>query len=319
MPKNIFKSLFFSLTFILSSNSVFSQNEVGKIAFSLLMPEQIEHFDQNSLTKLESKIIQATTHVGISGKGFYSDFILYPVISFNELESQSQTMKNMVSIGIDLGLYIKSVSDGRIYASYSQTLVGVGTSKNNALVNALNDFNPKNKQVSDFFTNAATKITNYFNDKCDDFISKADAYAKMGEYDEAIGLLMSIPNISSTCYNKVKNKAIETYKLHMNKNCSQTMLQANSKKAIGEYEQALSILTIIDPTTSCYKEARDMINKIETEIKTKQQKEDAEIAKLIANEIELEKYRLNSIKEIAIAYYSREPASYNYYDIVIKR
>jgi hypothetical protein len=319
ITKNFLNTLFVSLTILLFSSAVYAQNEVGKIAFSLLMPNEIDHFDQNSLTKLETKILDATTNVGIAGKGFYSDFVLYPVVSFNEMESQSQTMKNMVSVSLDLGLYIKSVSDGRIYASFTQTLVGVGTSKNNALTNALNDFNTKSKNISDFFINAATKITNYFNEKCDDFISKADALSKMGRYDEAIALLMSIPNISQGCYNKVKSKAVETYKLHMNKNCNETMLLANSKKAIGDYSLALSTLTLIDPTTSCYKEAKEIITKIEQEIKNQRQKDEAETAKLIASEVELEKYRMNSIKEIALAYYAKEPVTYNYYDIVMKK
>jgi hypothetical protein len=301
------------------TNNIFSQSQIGNIAFSLVMPDEIDGFDQNQLVKLESKIIQATTNVGVAGKGFYSDFILYPTVTINEIENHSQSMKNTISISIDLGIFIKSVADGRIFSSYSKTLVGVGTNKNSALNNALNDFDPKAKDISDFYVNAADKILKYFESKCDDFISKADSYAKMGKYDEAIGLLMSIPNISSTCFNKVKTKSIEIYKLHLNKTCNSLVLSAKGLYANGEVESAIKTLCLIDPTSQCFNEAKDLLSKIEKELKEKEKEEFKTKLKIYQDEFELEKLRISAIKDIAIAYYSRNPSIYNYYDIVIKK
>jgi tetratricopeptide (TPR) repeat protein len=304
----------FSLT-----NSLYSQSVIGNIAFSLVMPEEINGFDQNQLSKLESKIIQATASVGIAGKGFYSDFILYPVVTLNEIESHSQSMKNTISYSIDLGIFVKSVADGRIFSSYSKTLNGVGTNKSSALNNALNDFDPKSKDLYDFYVNTGDKILKYFESKCDDFISKADSYAKMGKYDEAIGLLMSIPNISSNCFNKVKTKSIEVYKLHLNKTCNSIILSAKGFYANREIESAIKTVCLIDPTSQCFKEAKEFLNTIEKDLKDKEKEEFQTNLKIYQDEIELEKIRIAAIKEIAIAYYSQKPSNYNYYDIVIKK
>jgi hypothetical protein len=309
---------FILLIFIISTfslNKLFSQNEVSKIAFSLVMPDEIDGLDNNQLSKLESKIIQATSNIGIAGKGFYSDFIIYPTVTFNEVESHSQSMKNTVSYSIDLGIFIKSVSDGRIFSSYSKTLIGIGTNKNSALNNALNDFDPKSNDISVFYTKAAEKIINYFESKCDDFISKADSYSKMGKYEEALGLLMSIPNISSKCYTKVKIKSIEIYKLHLNKTCNSQLLAAKGYYTNRDIESAIQIICLIDPTSNCYKEAKELLNTIEKNITKKENEEFQLKLKLYQDEFELEKLRISAIAKIAVAYYSKQSINYNYIDI----
>jgi hypothetical protein len=316
MKKFILFSFFIHISI---ANNTFCQSEIGNIAFSLVMPNEIDGFDQNQLTKLESKIIQATANVGIAGKGFYSDFIIYPVVTLNEIEDHSQAMKNTISYSIDLGIFVKSVADGRIFSSFSKTLNGLGTTKNAALNNALNDFDPKNKDIIEFYEKTGEKIIKYFESKCDDFISKADSYAKMGKYDEAIGLLMSIPNISSNCFNKVKAKSIEVYKLHLNKTCNSLILAAKGSYTNRDLESAIKTISLIDPTSTCYNEAKEFLNTIKKDLKEKEKAEFQTNLKIYEDELELEKIRIEAIKEIAISYYSQKPSSYNYYDIVIKK
>lgn len=316
MKKIIFLSIIVHLFF---TDFSFCQSEVGNIAFSLVMPDEIDGFDQNQISKLESKIIQATSSVGIAGKGFYSDFILYPTVTLNEIESHSQSMKNTISYSVDLGIFVKSIADGRIFSSYSKTLNGIGTTKNAALNNALNDFNPKSKDINDFYVKTGDKIAKYFESKCDDFISKADSYAKMGKYDEAIGLLLSIPNISSNCFNKVKTKSIEVYKLHLNKTCNSLILTSKGFYTKRDLESAIKTICLIEPTSECFIEAKDFLNTIDKELKENEKEEFKTKLKIYQDELELEKIRISAIKEIAIAYYTKNPSTFNYFDIVIKK
>jgi hypothetical protein len=296
-----------------------SQNMAGNIAFSLVMPDEIDNFNENNLLKLEAKIIEATSKVGVAGKGFYSDFIIYPVVTINELETLSSSMKNMKTVSYDLALFIKSQSDNRIFASYSTTLTGVGSSENAAIVNAIKDFNTDNPEIQDFFEKGAKKIVTYFDNNCDMFVSKADSYSSMGEYEKSLALLMAIPNLSSSCFNKVQSKSISIYKLMINKNCESIILKANSLKASGNFQEALSMLTLIDPISSCYDESKKIINLIETKIEELRKENKTAQDESKRQELEFEKYRLNIIKEIAEVYYAKNPVTYNYYDVVIKK
>lgn len=303
---------------LLKMNNAYTQNSVGNIVFSLVMPSEIQGFDENQLIKLESKIIQATTTIGIAGKGFYSDFILYPTVIVNDIENHAQSMKNTVSYSIDLGLYVKSISDGRIYSSFSKTLIGIGPNQRSALNNALNDINPLDKEFSIFFTQTSEKIISYFEAKCEAIISKADDLAKMGKYDEALALLMSIPNVSANCYKEVKRKSIEVYKLYLNKTCQTQLLLANGLYTNRNINEAIKTICKIDPTTDCFQDAKTFLTKIENDLNAKEKEEYNQSLKLYQDELELEKLKLAAIKEIAIAYYTKQPTNYNYYDVIIK-
>lgn len=293
-----------------------AQNELGTIAFALVMPDKIEKFDQNQFLKLESKIIQAAANVGIAGKGFYSDFVLYPVVTFNDLEVNSQSMKTQYSLSIEFGLFIKSIADGRIYASYSETLTGIGSSEYSALSNALNGLNPKSKILSVFFQDAVSKIIEYVDSKCDDFISKADAQAKMGKYEESIALLMSIPDCVPKCFEKVKNKSIEIYKLHLKKSCNALILSIKGNIATGAINEVISELNLIDPTSPCYEEADELVEKLKRDLDKKERMVFEREMEVYKSELELAKLKINNMKEIALAYYKSKPTMYNYYEVV---
>jgi len=314
--KKIFFATLLSICFFSKLNS---QNLVGNIAFSLVMPDEIEKFNETNLLKLEAKIIEVTSKVGIAGKGFYSDFIIYPVVTLNENETLIGSMKNMKTISYDLSLFIKSQPDNRIFASYSTTLTGVGTSENTAIVNAIKEFNTGNSELQNFFETGAKKIITYFDNNCDMLVSKADSYAGMGEYEKSLALLMAIPNLSTTCFNKVQSKSVSIYKLMINKNCESILLQVNSLKASGDYNRSLSILTLIDPTSSCHSEAKKIISEIESKIDV-EYKENRNIEKeRVYQALEFEKFRLTIVKEIAEVYYAKNPVTYNYYDVLIKK
>ena len=313
------KIFFITLVSVCFLTKINGQNLAGNISFSLVMPEEIENFNETNLLKLEAKIIEATSKVGIAGKGFYSDFIIYPVVTLNEKETLTSSMKNMKTISYDLSLFIKSQPDNRIFASYSTTLTGVGTSDNTAIVNAIKDFDTGNPELENFFETGSKKIIAYFDNNCDILVSKADSYAGMGEYEKSLALLMAIPNLSTNCFKKVQSKSISIYKLMLNKNCESLLLQANSYKASGEYNRSLSMLTLIDPTSSCHGEAKKIISEIESKIDS-EIKENRIIEKERVNkELEFEKFRLTIIKEIAEVYYAKSPVTYNYYDVLIKK
>ena len=308
-------SLISFLFIVFHSNEQITSDQVGNITFSLVMPESIEGFDDNLMLKLESKIIQATSKVAIAGKGFYSDFILYPVVTFSEDNSSNFGNKKLYSKKINLDLFIKSISDGRIFSSYSQSLIGVGENENFALINSLNEFNPQSSDVERFFSSSCDKIINYFNANCDYFIGKSDALAKMGKYDEAIALLLSIPNLSAKCHTKIKDMSIEVYKQYINKECKVLLNKSYAEKSSKNYQAALVSLANIDTSANCYTDSQVMMKEIEKSLDQDEKKKwETELMKY-NNLVEIEKIKINAMKEIAVAYYNSIPNTVNYYHI----
>jgi len=52
-------------------------------------------------------------------------------------------------------------------------------------------------------------------------LKKSDSYVKMQQYEQALGLLMSVPEEVSSCYNQIQDKAIEAYKAYQTQRCSE--------------------------------------------------------------------------------------------------
>tara|TARA_Y100000385_G_C12967209_1_gene582390 strand:+ start:37 stop:984 length:948 start_codon:yes stop_codon:yes gene_type:complete len=307
------------VSIFISSFSLFSQaeNNVGELTFSLVMPDQIDGLNYNSLAKLENKIIQSATKYGICGKGLFSDFIIYPVITYNDGETVSG-MKNIIVKEMDFSLHIKSVSDNKIFASYGKTLTGAGKSASSACNNAINEIRISDKGLSDFYIRANKKILAYYESRCDIIISKADVLAKMEKFDEAFAILMSIPAQSTDCYSKIKKKSIQVYKSYLDKECKSILMKAKSSKANGYNIDALRLASQIDPSSSCFSEAKQIIKQIESDIDAEEQKQWDLQLKIYDDAIELEKIRIEAIKEIAKSYYESKPTTFNYYDIYIE-
>jgi chaperonin cofactor prefoldin len=83
------------------------------------------------------------------------------------------------------------------------------------------------------------------------------------------------------------------YKKYQSILCSQNLTKAKASIAINNYSEALEALEIIDPSSSCYSEVEKLIAQISSKVDRKEKQE-----------VELEKQRIDAIKEIGKAYYS---------------
>ena len=57
-----------------------STNDIGKIALSVVMPENVENLDVAQLSKLETRISLIVTKYGLAASGYNSNFVIYPKI-----------------------------------------------------------------------------------------------------------------------------------------------------------------------------------------------------------------------------------------------
>lgn len=310
---------YITIIFALVINNVVSAQSQNKsqLTFSLIMPDEVEGINQNALVKLENKIIQSATKYGICGKGLHSDFIIYPVLTFDN-SALSSGMQEMVVVDIDFTLHIKNINDNKIFSSYSKTLTGASKTKNSAIKNAFNEIRISDKYIQEFYELAENKIYKYYKANCENIIAKADVLAKMQKFEEAFGVLMSIPAEVNDCYEKIKKKSITIYKAYLNKECKSIMINSKSEKAKSYYFSALNLAAQIDPSSSCYKEAQGMIKDIENIINAEEKKQWELQLKKYSDEIELEKIRINAVKEMAKSYYESQPDTINYYDIYIE-
>jgi hypothetical protein len=305
--------LFFSVLNIAKAQT----NDVGKIALSVVMPENVDGLDISQLSKLESKIIQITTKAGLSASGFSQNFVIYPKFAIYETNVVEGGMQNITVVTAELSLYIKQISNNMLFASVSKSLKGSGKTKELAITNAISQIPVSDKEFLSFIQSGKQKIIAYYEANCDDIIKKADSQIKMQDFEQAFGLLMSIPEEVASCYDKILNKAIETFKSYQNQLCTELLQQAKARSAAMDYDGALEILAKIDPSSKCYGEQQSLFKSIENKISAEVKKQWDFEMKQYNDAVGLEKQRINAIKEVAVAYYKSQPTTVNY-NVLIK-
>jgi hypothetical protein len=294
-----------------------SSSDVGKISISVVMPENVEGLDISQLSKMETKITQIVNSVGLAGNGNNNNFVIYPKFAIYESDMVEGGMQNINVVKCEWSLFIKQVDNNIIYASISIPLKGYGKEKGNAITDAISKINTNTKEFSSFIQTGKKKILDYYNLKCQDIITKSESLVKMQDYEQAIGLLMSVPEEVS-CYNKIQEKTIDAYKSYQNQKCITQLQEAKTTLAKNQYQEALDILSLIDPSTKCFTETQLLIKKAEVKVDAQAKTQFALRMKIYNDTIALEKQRIQAAKEMAIEYYRNQPKPADNYLLIVR-
>ena len=288
-----------------------SSSDVGKIALSIIMPENIDGLDVSQLSKLETKITNIVSSLGLAASGYNNNFVIYPKFAIYETNVVEGGMQNITVVTCELSLFIKQVDNNILFSSLSKQVKGSGSNKTTAITNAISKVPTNDPQFKTFIETGKSKIVEYYESKCSDIITKSESLVKMQDYEQALGLLMTVPDEVS-CYNKVQQKSIEAYKAYQNQKCTVQLQEAKTQIATNNYSSALNILSRIDPSTTCFKESQTLVNNAAEKVDVEEKKQWDLKMKQYNDAVSLENQRINAVKDIAVAYYKSKPTSVNY-------
>jgi hypothetical protein len=259
--------------------------------------------------------MQLVSNNGIGAKGYNNNFVIYPKFEVWEEKLVESGMQDILVVDCQISFYVKQVDNNLIYASINKPLRGNGKDKKLAITNAISRLNVSDKDLSDFINTAKIKINKYYDENCDRILSEATSLSSAGNFEKSLGILSNVPQEVS-CYEKIKTKMVEVYKAYVNKQCTQQLNEANAHIAAQRYDQALTILSNIDPSSSCNSEVKSTISKIESKVTEQERRAYEERMEVYKNTVELEKERIKAVRDIAVAYYNRTQPTYNYLLIV---
>ena len=298
---------------VLNTKLALSQNDnnIGKISLSVIMPDNLEGLSIGNLSKLETKITQIITSTGLAATGYNNNFVIYPKFAIYETSIVESGLQDITISNCEISLFIKQVDNNVIFATISKPLKGSGKDKQISITNAITKINIKDLDFQSFINSGKNKIIAYYESKCGDIISKSESLVKMQDYEQALGLLMTVPDEVS-CYNKVLQKSIEAYKLYQDQKCIVQLQKARTQLASNNYHDALNILSQIDPSTPCFKESKNLIESAASKVDQEEKKQWDVLMKVYNDEVALEKLRINAVKEIAVSYYKSKPTTVSY-------
>lgn len=302
------------------AGSSFAQNtagtidDAGRLGLTPFVPASIEKIPAGAKDLLKNKLASIATQNGMSGAG-NPRFII--TANVNVLTKDlTATAPPMTAITLEVTLCIGDGIDGVKFASNSIQVKGVGTNENKAYIEAIKQIKPADPSIQGFVTNGKNKIIEYYNTKCDFIIKTAETAASVGNYEEALYQLTSVPDVCKTCFDKCMTAAGPMFKKYMDRQCKIKLLEAKTAWASSQNTDgasaAAAVLATIDPDAACYKEAVALNNEIAKRVKELDKREWDFKMKQHNDAISVEKAAIGAYRDVGVAYGNGQPQNVTY-------
>ena len=288
-----------------------NSNDVGKIIVTSFVPQQ-DAIPSSALKNLESKINQMVSLAGMSSLS-NSRFAIIPHIIVTDKQVQASAPP-MVVVNMDITYYFGDVESGNVFGSLTKSYKGVGQNDAKAYISVFNNVKPKDQEIVEFMESGKVKIIEYYNKMADQIIKKAITIADRGQYDEAIALVMTIPDACEK-YSQAIDAASNIFKKKIDTEGAVLYNEAytiwNSQQNYEGAEQACSILSKIHPLSSYMPKALTLSDNIGKRVREIDKREWNFMLKQQQNEVDIQKALINATMEVAKAEANRPVYNYN--------
>ena len=306
------KFFIYSIAIILSFTTKLS----SQIGIGFGYPEDLSVLSYEQFQRLESKITTIASKEGSGGSGMSEHgLVCIPRISISNDEQVDGGLSKINIIALECTFSITHMLDGSVLASLEKKISGTGSNRDKAIDNAINKVNTADSSLLKLFASARDKYKKMYITKCESIIKKAEVKKSGRQYAEALALLMSVPSEAEQCYDKAMKATQSIYVALSDQECKQHLLNARTYISNQNYNDGLNELSFIDPLSTCYKEAMNMAQEVESKITAEQSKLWEEKKQARKDNIELQKIRIDAVKEIVVSYYKSKQDNYN---IIVK-
>ena len=235
------------------------------IPISVRVPPAMPGVDQVVRMQLEARLSRVLTGTGLASVPGGANFVMYPSIVVLE-ERLVEGSRSMVVVKLDLSLFVKSVSDGVLFASISKVVGGAGRTRSAALVNAVSSLQGNDPDLRDFSRAARDRILDYYSQRCDQIILDAQTAAQTGHVDQALASLLGVPDVVTDCHPAASAAAVAIFSAYQRQQCESDIRKARAAMAVDNFEDAIARVSLVDPGSPCADEADQLITDIDREV-----------------------------------------------------
>ncbi len=245
----------------LSQNSQGKSDDMGRVALAAIVPQQAEGIPDGARQMLQNKMQQIATLNGIGAASSNPRFCIVPLVNVITKDI-TPTAPPMQALTLEFTFYIVDAVSKSIFSQTSITVKAVGQSDDKAYIAAVKNLNPRAGQFKGFVETGKTKIMEYYNSQCDVVIKGAQALAGQKKYEEALFILLSVPDVCRECFDKCMDLSIDIYKQYANYKCTEYMSGAKAAWAAMNADKAAEFLGKITPDMECYPQAVELTEQI---------------------------------------------------------
>ena len=292
-----------------AQNTQGKTDDMGRLELTAYIPDQIEGITESARSNLQNKLNQIVTQNGLGG-GENTRFIITANISVLTKDI-TPTAPPMQAYTLEVTLYIGDGFEGTLFASTSVTVKGVGETETKAYLAALKNIKTKSPEYQKFIEKGKEKIIAYYNDNCDFIMKNAQTMASGGNYDDALWVLTSIPNVCKECYMKGQDNAQAVYQQKIDRDCKATLSKAqgvwaaNQNSAAGNAaaQEIGELLATIPAEASCFKDVQAFYAQVAKRVKEVDEREWKYVLKAQQQESE----RIAAARDVGVAYGKNQP------------
>jgi len=250
------------ITNVFTQNTAGKVDDLGRIVLNTYVSDQVEGLPSSAKRMLENKLSQIAAKNGMGGSRLVQRFIITPNVTVLT-KDLTTTAPPMTALTLEFTLYIGDGIEGTKFASTSIELKGVGKNETKAYIAAIKRINPANPTIQNFVSQGKNKIIEYYNSRCDFIIKDAKSKAERKEFDDAIAMLLSVPEVCKECFNKCHDETINIYKMKLENECLENIQKSKVAIANNNWDEAANSLSGILPDVSCYNNAQIMLKQVE--------------------------------------------------------
>lgn len=262
-----------------------------------------------SMRNLENKLKQVATQNGFGSQS--GDFIL--TCNVVPIDRQAiPTMPVQYSVELEVSFYVINVLEELIVDEMSVNVSGLESNEAKAYAQAFMQINPRTPQMKTFMGGCREKICQYYTEKLPALKAQAQALASRDDYEGALAVLGTIPQAIPE-YAEVAKMSSGIYVQMIDRDAKIALNKAKGALAQRNYDEALDCVNTIHPGSTLAQDANAMIDEIQRTIRAEEQfkyqeklriaaEKKAEAEKLMANQMELEKMRLEASVKKSVAH-----------------
>ena len=312
-------------------------DDSGRITIHAVVPEY-EGLPFEARKLLETKLSQIITLNGIADNDYYVRFVLTAkvnVISKDIVAGPPQR----ISQKLDITLMLGDIVEDKVYSQHTISALGVGTSEEKAFIAAIKQINANNKEIAQFIHKGKQRIIAYYQTNCENIMAEAKDLAARNQYEQAILLLSSIPDVSSDCFNESVTLTESTYSQMIETRGGELLRKAQNAWAKNPTRQganeATRYLQQINHAASCQTEVSKLLSQISDKMNEidrreweqqmqeyqdnveRERREWEQRVREYNDQVETQRQYISAARDVAIEYARNQPKVINYNSIIL--
>ena len=254
MKKIVFLVLFCITSFVALANG-------ESMSVRVFIPEN-DGIPTESRKQLEAKVKQIASNYGLVDDILNDRFYL----SANVLTTSRDVVPSTpprVSLKMDVILYFGDVLEGKLFGSLPISVTGVGQNENKACIQAFKQIPTKSKDMASFFENR--------------IIRDAEILVKQGDYEDAVSLLLSVPDFCGDIAVEAHDAALKVYDQMINAEGEALFRKADDLWRVKKDERTaidvIDILSGINPASTAAPKGQTLVKTMEKYLSTRKDTE----------------------------------------------